>query len=302
MLRDIRIISSKNIDRQKWDDCIARSENGLIYARSFYLDAMAENWSGLIAGDYRVVMPLTWRSKLGIKYLSKEIFIQQLGIIGKADAAETVAIIAFALKQFSLYGRTSFNFANDISFLQKATSHINFVLDLNKPYETIFKNYVESLQRNIRRAIKNNIQIIDASNEEAAKAYQDYISTFMNAKETAKVFLKFKKMLHHAPENFFISRKAVDAGGSTLAVCLWLKDDKRIYNLMPATLPAGKDKAAMPLLLDNIIKEYCGQNMLFDFEGSELPGIRKFYEKFSPVNQPYFIYQYNNVPFLRKRI
>lgn len=299
---DIRIIPSKDIDRQKWDECVAQNENGLIYARSFYLDAMAENWSAVVVDDYRIIMPLTWRSKFGISYLSKEIFMQQLGVIGKANDTETIDVIASALKKFSLYGRMSFNFSNDVSFLQKATSHINFVLDLNKPYETVFKNYVESLQRNIRRAVKNNVQITGASNEEAAKAYQDYVSTFMNTNEVAKVFLKFKKMFHHAPENFFISRKAVDTSGNTFSICLWLRDNKRIYNLMPTTFPTGKDKVAMPLLLDNIIQEYCGQNMLFDFEGSELPGIRKFYEKFSPVNQPYSVYQYNRIPFLRKEM
>jgi hypothetical protein len=57
------------IDISKWDRCIVNAPNGLIYARSFYLDAMAENWSALVSDDYQYVMPLTWNKKFGIKYL-----------------------------------------------------------------------------------------------------------------------------------------------------------------------------------------------------------------------------------------
>lgn len=301
-MSSIQLISSREINRKKWDECIERNENGLIYARSFYLDAMAENWSAVVVDDYRIIMPLTWRHKLGIKYLTKEIFVQQLGIIGNANDAETKAVIAFALDKFNLYGRSTFNFLNNVAHLKNIKTCINFVLDLNKPYGIIFKNYAESLQRNIRRAIKNEVEIIDTSNEEAAKAYQDYVSTFMDEKQINRTFLKFTKMFHHVPEGFFISRKAVDKNGDALATCLWLKDNKRIYNLMPTTFQTGKDKVAMPLLLDDIIRQHCGQRMLFDFEGSELPGIRRFYEKFSPVNQPYFVHQYNRIPFLRKKM
>ena len=50
---DIRYLERNEIDTIKWDNCIGNAFNGLIYARSFYLDAMAENWSALVAGDYQ---------------------------------------------------------------------------------------------------------------------------------------------------------------------------------------------------------------------------------------------------------
>ena len=55
---DIRYLERKEIDTIKWNNCILHAPNGLIYARSFYLDAMAENWSALVAGDYQYVITL----------------------------------------------------------------------------------------------------------------------------------------------------------------------------------------------------------------------------------------------------
>jgi hypothetical protein len=71
---DIRYLERNEIDINKWDRCISNAPNGLIYARSFYLDSMAENWSALVTGDYLYVMPLTWNKKFGIKYLYQTVF------------------------------------------------------------------------------------------------------------------------------------------------------------------------------------------------------------------------------------
>src|SRR5436305_8276918 len=81
---DIRYLEREQIDIDKWDRCIADAPNGLIYARSFYLNAMAENWTALVAGDYEYVMPLTWKSKAGFKYLYQPYFTKTLGVFGKS--------------------------------------------------------------------------------------------------------------------------------------------------------------------------------------------------------------------------
>ena len=47
----------QQIDKEKWDACIAQSSNSLIYACSFYLEALSENWDALVLDDYEAVMP-----------------------------------------------------------------------------------------------------------------------------------------------------------------------------------------------------------------------------------------------------
>ena len=65
---------------------------------------------------------------------------------------------------------------------------------------------------------------------------------------------------------------------------------------MPTTTPLGRKQYAMHFLLDNLFKEYAGTTRLFDFEGSDLAGVKKFYEQFGSINQPYLHWHFNHLP------
>ena len=44
----IEYVLQKDIDLDKWDACIDKASNGLIYAYSYYLDQMSENWDATL--------------------------------------------------------------------------------------------------------------------------------------------------------------------------------------------------------------------------------------------------------------
>ncbi len=81
-----------------------------------------------------------------------------------------------------------------------------------------------------------------------------------------------------------------------LSTAVLLKDEKRIYNIMNATTARGRLKEANYFLFDQLIHEFSGTPILLDFEGSDLPGVRNFYEKFGAISQPYFYYHLNRLP------
>jgi hypothetical protein len=66
---------------------------------------------------------------------------------------------------------------------------------------------------------------------------------------------------------------------------------------MNTTTTPGRKLKANHFLINNIIKEFSQTNLLFDFEGSDLAGVKEFYQNFGPVNQPYFHYHFNFLPF-----
>jgi hypothetical protein len=49
---------------------------------------------------------------------------------------------------------------------------------------------------------------------------------------------------------------------------------------MNSTLPEGKKKEANYFLLSRLWMEFEGSGMIFDFEGSDIPGVKEFYKKF----------------------
>ena len=79
----IRYIKRKAINISKYNHCISTASNSKIYARSEYLDTVAENWDALVFDDYKAVMPLVWKSKFGLKYVYPPCWTQQLGIFYK---------------------------------------------------------------------------------------------------------------------------------------------------------------------------------------------------------------------------
>lgn len=93
------------------------------------------------------------------------------------------------------------------------------------------------------------------------------------------------------------ARQVLDSSGELLNVSIFFRDERRIYNIMSVSLPAGRVKRAHFYLLDHLIEEFSTKNILLDMEGSDNPGIAEFYLKFGTVNQPYPFLRYNLLPF-----
>ncbi|MFZ4059241.1 MAG: hypothetical protein ACOYKE_13950, partial [Ferruginibacter sp.] len=149
----IQYIPYQAINKIKWDAAIHRAPNGLIYATSAYLDAMAEEWDALILNDYEMVMPLTWRKKYGIYYLYQPFCTACLGVFGTSINASIVndflsAIPAkFKYWDFYLNHQNRFQLQDFILY-----ERINYILPLNDTYENIKAKYRESLVRNIKKS------------------------------------------------------------------------------------------------------------------------------------------------------
>ena len=109
-------------------------------------------------------------------------------------------------------------------------------------------------------------------------------------------FNKFNSLCKKLKNNGNAFGKSVrNDKGELLAIALFLKDNKRIYNLMPTTFNDGRKQMAMHYLLDSLFKEFAGQNLIFDFEGSDLPGVKAFYLQFGSINEPYNLWHFNKL-------
>ena len=138
MMRHLR---HDEIDKKKWDDCIRSSFNGIIYAYSWYLDVVCEDWESLVENDYERVFPLTGKRKYGISYLYQPFFTQQLGVFSKSIlSAEVVEEFLKAIPAKYRYIETNLNTLNKIdSDGFKVEPQRNFELDLIHSYENISK-------------------------------------------------------------------------------------------------------------------------------------------------------------------
>ena len=79
----IKYIHREHLDEEKYNQCIDTSIQSKIYAFSWYLDIVCNNWDVLVLNDYEAVMPLPWRKKYGIKYVYPPFWVLQLGVFSK---------------------------------------------------------------------------------------------------------------------------------------------------------------------------------------------------------------------------
>ncbi|MBL7735377.1 MAG: hypothetical protein JNL51_07960 [Chitinophagaceae bacterium] len=309
----IRYLHRSQIDAIKWDRCLDNSANGLIYGCSEYLDAMADNWNGLVVGDYDAVIPLPWRSKWGMAYYYHPAFIQQLGLFGQAvkalhketmdrgsqaEAAKILSAPALYKEIMDVvfsrvrYGDLLLNFGNaDIASQIGAAPCNNLILDLSGEYASLSAGYKKDLVNNLRKASKHHLHYLpdnDVSN--AVALYEAHYAQRLSSLEK-KDYRRFAGLCAGLQrQNRAFARKVVDDGGTLLSIALFLKDSRRIYNMMNTTTDAGRAVAANHFLLDNVIKEFAGAPLALDLEGSDLQGVKHFYLNFGAGEQPYFKY------------
>lgn len=290
MNNEISVVDSHKIDRAKWNQCVDKSSNGLIYALTDYLDHMTEQWTGIVINDYEAVLPVPWKKKFGIKYVYSVPFIQQLGFFsaheGKIDEKIFQAIFSICR-----YGEYYFNYANVVP---GSVARINYVLPLSKTLDDTIAAFSNDGQRNIKRSLSKGLKYHDAAPDEVIDAFQALYGSLCAVRDYRNFAHLCQTLL---VQDRIVSRKVTVNGEKTLAAILLLKYRDRLYNVMNATLPEGRSVEANYFLLANVWKEFESSNLVFDFEGSELPGVKEFYEKFSPKNEPYFSFRFNYLKF-----
>jgi hypothetical protein len=296
-MQAIRIIPSAHIEPDAWDACINRSANGLIYSRYHYLQHLCHEWYGLVVDDYDMVMALPLRNKWGWRYTYMPAFTQQLGLVGPANA--NTDLIAANIEAFIRYGSPYLNFGNaNIARQVQAKAMSNYIIALQQPYTAIRAAYKKGVDYSIGKSVKAGATYVPSHNVgEAIQLYRQSHSHKMLHVQ-AEDYARFEKLCRLLKEqNNVLVRKVEHPQLGLLSLVLLLKDNKRYYNIINYTTHEGRRLEANYLLYDNLLQELAQQDMLFDFEGSDLPGVKSFYEKFGAINQPYYHWHFNNLPF-----
>jgi hypothetical protein len=297
----VHYITYQQIDKSKWDNCIDTAANGLVYGYSFYLDAMAKHWDALVLDDYEAVMPLTWNKKYGITYLYQPFFAASLGVFGNNISATLVNDFLRAIPAKFSYCDIYLNEANRFALAGfNLYERVNFVLPLNEPYEILYNNFRDNIKRNIKKTAQLNCVIkkdiaVDAVIALAMEQSKNFSPV------TAEDYDHFKNVYHHLQAQ----QKAVTYGVYTsanelVASCAFIFSHNRAYYILVGNHPNGKTIGASHAIINAFIKEYAGQNLLLDFEGSDIPNLAFFYSSFGATEEKFAGLKLNRLPFWMK--
>ena len=278
----IDLVAYGDIDKKAYDSCVNSAENFRVYATSSYLDAVAHRWDALIFRDYQAVMPVPRRRKYGLSYVYTPLFVQQLGIFSREEVSAELE------NEFHRRLRSSFILA-DYAFHSGSRKkrawqeRANYTLNLRSDYEDLFRSFNSNRKRIIRKGFQNLTLEKSHQPDFFLKRLEEPDLSFNPDASMAK---QLKGLIDKNPEivrtwNAYCEEEWV--GG-----LLWLKDQRRITYLFPVTSAKGKELDTPTFILDHLIQEHQGTDLVLDLEGSMIPGVARFYKSFGARRETYY--------------
>lgn len=298
----LRLLQRDEIEVPKWNGCVHYSPNSKIYGYTWYLDNVADEWMGIVEGDYQSVFPLVWNDRmLRVKQLYQPYLCQQLGLftVNVQSKERLSQFLKFIPAEFK-YWDIALNDGNrNILKLQDydIEEKVNYQLYLNKPYEELATAYSTNTKRNLKKAKKHQLYLTNNINAD----------TFVEALKTAQAVkgVQHPPQLYHAASRIIwnclhrgkgVLTAAYDSEKRLCAAIFFMFDGAALINLLNFSTPRGKELGAMTYLLDATIRREAGSVKYIDFEGSAIPGIARFYEGFGAENMPYYQLKNNQLP------
>ena len=295
----ITYLRHDEIEKAKWDETINRSVNGIIYARSWYLDIVCPGWDALIDGDYAAVFPLTHNRKSGISYLYQPFFTQQLGIFTREHLTEKlVQDFLKAIPSKFRFAEIHLNSMNKVDpGLFSVESRINLELDLINTYENLRRNYDQNAKRNLKKAFDSSVSVNRRTEPD------ELITLFRENYGKREGKLRFrdyevirKLMAYCLKKGSGMILGACLPDGRLCAAVFLLTDRNRLIFHFAASDQKARDSGAMFYLVDSIIRDHSEQPVTLDFEGSNDANVARFYKSFGARECNYSIIVINRLP------
>lgn len=294
---NIRYLKQKDIDKQRWDACVHASICTHPYALSFFLDATTDKeWDAIIWNDYEAVFPLPHRSKLGVKYVFQPYYSQQLGIYSRVVlSSDLIQLFLAAIPSEFKYIDIHLNYTNIVT----AKVRCNLVLDLSSNMDTIKSHFSTNLKRNIAKASKLAMEYSQSDDVSAFISFARLVMLEEN-KSTydEEIFQYLSQLVDVLMQRKLAKIHFVKENGEWRSAVLLVKHRNRIINLVSINSLQGKDLFSSAFLLAQIIENHAAQPLLFDFEGSDVAGVKRFYMQFGAQEENYAAYKMNRLPAL----
>ncbi|MFC5411222.1 GNAT family N-acetyltransferase [Larkinella bovis] len=314
----IRYLDRSALDPVRWDDCVAVSPQRVIYAFSWYLDALTTGprspyWGGIVAeeqGRYVAVMPVVYRKKYGIRYAYQPDYCQQLGVFSR-EAVELKAVFPAFLAQLTRF----FNWVVSYRFNEKneeellfpdgfsVVKRINHVLPLQQPYGRLSQQYATDRKTNLNRARNTGWRIEESPD---IRGLIDLHRTYNEAKAVGGMaldltiydrFANAVDQLHQRGlARIWLARKP--GYDTPEAGALFVLDRNRIIYLFNGASETGRKQQARLWMINRLIEEFSEKPVELDFESPAIgaESVTAYYQSFGAENRPYTEISYNHLP------
>jgi hypothetical protein len=300
----ITYLTHKEIDFIKYDRCIDLSLNGILYAYSWYLDMVSDDWDILVSDDYKTVMPLPKRKKFWIHYIYQPFFIQQLGIFSMFPVTADIcqSFLNAIPKHFRIIDTNlnTFNAAADHGTL-KAQSLPTYELDLSKPVIQLRSEYSSNTLRNINKAKKQDLFIARHGRPETIiETFRENRGSLLKS-FSEKDYQVLTHLIYSGIHRGLVKiYSAYTRENNFCAGIIFYRSHNKVILLFSGSTAISRDNGAMFLLVDSFISDHAGQKLVLDFEGSSNKSLARFYSGFGSKECVFLQIRMNRLPIFLK--
>lgn len=296
-----RWIKQDKLDVPRYDRCINEAGNTPVYATSWFLTLMAGKWDVLVYGDFEYVMPVPNRKKWGIAYVYPPVFAQYLGIFPapppevRQEFYQALAA-RFRYIQYQTGDREEAKSAEGFTIKE----HHTRILPLESEYPVLAKGYDDYIIQNLKKAALNKVSVATETDPEV------FFNLQKESKEIpvpAESWKRFRKLMEATlPNGVGKLYCAKTPQGEILTAAFFLIWKNQAYYMAVCNSRHGRDLRGGFALLDRFISDHAGSNLLFDFEGSSVEGVDRFFAAFGSAKKPYFVLTLNRLPRMLRQI
>lgn len=291
-------------------DFCQKEDRILLFAQPFWLDATCgqDNWEVILVkngNELQAALPVYFTKKLGFKLIVQPPLTPTNGLFlnyppdqknikklsWEKDVLNKLIAEIKNLSSASFYQQFPPNLTNWLPFYwqdyQQTTRYTYIINDLTNP-DTVYENFHTNIRTNIKKAQKN-IKIYSEENLE--KFYKLNQMTFSRQNiDVPHNFDHLKKIDEACAKNnsrqiFF----AEDDQGQLHCAVYIVWDKQSAYYLLSGTNSAFRNSGASSLVLWEAIKFASTVTKKFDFEGSMLEPIERFFRDFGGEQKPYYV-------------
>ena len=297
----ITYIKRKDLEVEKYDACIENALQSRVYAFSWYLDIVADNWDVLVLDDYKAVMPIAWNKKYFIKYVYPPLWLLELGVFStdaKVNFQTFFKKLSHTFRFVESRLNTDMNIDANSGFLESKEMQ---VVSLEQGYDAVFNQYRKDRKKDLAKANKLGLK------EKWTDSGVNLITLFKNnvGKRTPNIqesdYIILKKLMATCIEKGVGEVLSIhDNNDHLVASGFFLKHKKTVTILVSSTDFKNRKNGANTFLIDRAIQEYEKNFDIFNFGGSSMSSVAKYFLSFGGNSLNYQQIKLNRLPFLFK--
>ena len=299
----IKHLQNSSINFIKWDNCINNAINGNVFAYSWYLNILCENWEALVLGNYEYVMPLFRKTRLNknIYYTSK--LGIRLGVFSnKLLSEEIVQKFIDAIPKKNSIINISLNVFNQLKS-KNIKNNSTYEIDLIKSYKRIAENYTNQFQKDLETAKRNKISIVKGllPNELINFSHsKDVLSRpKLRQSEIQKLRMIIAYCIRYSLGETYC---AYGSHNNLQTAAFFIKSKRKLHLLFASNSKNGIANKAFHLLIDKYIEVHSEKDLTLSIENVISNNNRDFFTGLGAKEYKFQQYYSNNLPLLYRFI